>query len=200
MGFLISINGADFQPYDMPTPRTENIPSAPSAVRVPAISPDTPDSFREALEHAAVGLYQQQAQVGERISKRAVRAKDIMTQPVITLNQSSKLDRARQLIANHDFHHLPIVDDNGALSGMLSDRDLLKISLSKASPLIENIMSKDVIAATPETLLREVALVLRHHRIHCLPIIDEINEPIGIITTTDILNALLKRVDLSLWA
>lgn len=202
MGFLISINGADFHPYDLPPLVSERIPKAPSAVKVHAIGEETPATFQEALGHtqkAAEGPYQKQIEKEKRVEKKAVWAKDIMTAPVFSLKQEESLEEASFLISEKKFHHVPIVDNQNRLMGILSDRDLLKFRGDPQTEISE-IMTKKVIAATPDTLLREVARALRDHRIHSLPIIDEAHELLGIITTTDILDALLKRVDLHLWA
>jgi acetoin utilization protein AcuB len=96
------------------------------------------------------------------------------------------------LLRSGRFRHLPVVDGNGALVGMV-DRDGLELFLSKAeSPgvvkrqyRIDQVMVCDVVTVTPECPLEEAAALMVRHKIRCLPVV-ETGKVVGIVTETDI--------------
>ncbi len=58
--------------------------------------------------------------------RRGVRVPDVMTKKVVTLSLDHSLQEAVRLFGRHTFHHLPVVDQNGRLAGVVSDRDVLR--------------------------------------------------------------------------
>ena len=210
MSFLISINGADLTPYDFAAnginqelaSQWRKIRASSRPQRVQEL--DLPKDFKGSLKGSNIEKYQtQQEPTKERQKQRRInRAKDLMSTPAVSLKPSAHLTEALQVMQEKGFHHLVVVDKKKSPIGLISDRDLLRAQLSDPdlSRPVSEIMTRNLIVATPETLLYEIAWALRAHRIHCLPIILEPKELVGILTTGDILNALLKRADVELWA
>ncbi len=101
------------------------------------------------------------------------------------------------------FRHLPVVNSEGLLLGIVSERDVLKaVSKPLREPkdiLASDLMGSSVMAATPDTLLIEIAQMLLSENKSALPIIDAESKLVGILTTTDILKGLLKRAPIELW-
>ncbi len=60
-------------------------------------------------------------------------------------------------------------------------------------------MTRKVVTATPTTEITEIAQVLLVEHISSLPIIDGANRPIGILTVSDILRAIMRHASLELW-
>jgi len=128
-----------------------------------------------------------------------------MTQHVITLNKKDTLETAEKLFKKHHIRHIPVVSGK-AIIGMLSYTDLLRISFADSAYEddeyidsvvynmfnIEQVMVKKIVSVSPSSSIKEVAEILAHSEFHALPVVD-INTLIGIVTTTDLINYLLKQ-------
>lgn len=125
--------------------------------------------------------------VGERMSKN----------PVV-ISRDTGVDDALRLMRDKNVRRLPVVDKNGKLVGIVSDKDLYLASPSPATSLdifelryllsrltVEKIMSTPVITVTPKTPLEEAARIMADKKIGGLPVIDGDNM-VGIITESDL--------------
>jgi CBS domain-containing protein len=129
----------------------------------------------------------------------------IMTQNVITLNRKDSLETAEKLFKKHHIRHIPVVSGN-TIIGMLSYTDLLRISFADAAFedddyvdsvvynmfTIGQVMVKKIITISPSCSIKEVAEILAKSEFHALPVVDK-NNLVGIVTTTDLINYLLKQ-------
>ncbi|MDP6037833.1 MAG: CBS domain-containing protein, partial [Candidatus Latescibacteria bacterium] len=134
--------------------------------------------------------------------KPAVRAEQIMSAPIVSIERDMRIDKAQEMVKQKRFRHVPVISTDGMMRGIVSDRDLFALSDSHGiskSGVVEDIMTKDVLTATPNTSIREIARVLFEERIGCMPIVDEADRVVGIITRSDILRALIKHAPLDLW-
>ena len=210
MSFLISINGAEFTPYNF-TAHGVHQALASQWRKVRATDPsrqvqelDLPKNLEGSLKGSQLEKYETQKDPSKERQKqsRIHRAKELMSTPVVSISPDQSIREAQDLLKEHGFHHLVAVDNKNLPVGLVSDRDLLQAQIQDPSldRPISQVMTKNLMVATPDTLLFEVAWALRAHRIHCLPVIVETKELVGILTTGDILNALLKRADVELWA
>jgi acetoin utilization protein AcuB len=115
-----------------------------------------------------------------------------MTSNPVTVRPDSDPLAGRMLLRSGRFRHLPVVDGNGALVGIV-DRDDLELFLLKAeSPgvvkrqhRIDQVMVCDVVTVTQECPLEEAAALMVQHKIGCLPVV-EAGQVVGIVTETDI--------------
>jgi CBS domain-containing protein len=119
--------------------------------------------------------------------------REIMTSPVVTIGGSDTLNCAAKLMREHALGCLPVVDDEGALVGILTDRDIalsaheygealwrLPVSQSMRAPV-------HICRATDEI---DVAVhLMREHRIRRLPVVDVAARPVGMISLDDIAHA-----------
>lgn len=176
---------------------------------VPAktVTSKRPDHHFEAedFEKAeALSAYEQQKKSPSK-PKPAVRAEQIMSAPVVSVSPETPIDRARRMVKERRFRHVPVVDKDGKIQGIVSDRDLFALSHmddteeSLEPRVVADIMIQSVLTATPDTNIREVARVLFEARIGCMPIVDDEDQVVGIITRSDILRALIKHAPLDLW-
>lgn len=129
---------------------------------------------------------------------------DIMVKDVITVKPDSSIDSVREIFANHNIHHIPVVDGE-KLVGMISKSDYLFFSKDFGSNFydkyIEEIRRKnyDVKEVMTTKLARleaddriNVALeVFRVNKFHALPVVDG-EKLVGIVTTFDIIDYLAK--------
>ena len=128
-----------------------------------------------------------------------LRAEELMTTPVLSLPAGSTVGEARRLQADRRVRHLPVLNDDGRLVGILSDRDLLRLGASAAPDrLVETLMSVDVLTATPDARLVDCARVMLRARVGCLPIVGLDGVLMGILTRSDLLRALVNEGHLHL--
>ena len=135
-----------------------------------------------------------------------LRVRDVMTAEATTLQRNDKLTLADDIMRLGRIRHLPVLDENGQLAGIVTQRDLFRGALAKAlgygeraqrqlmdTLLVKEVMTSEVITATPDTPLAEAAQVLVERKIGCLPVV-EAGRLVGIITEADFV-ALAARKD-----
>ena len=150
----------------------------------------------EYMKHAPFTIV---ATPSPRKDKKATKVRERMTKNPATVKPEDGLKDAIWKMERGHFRHLPVVDDSGKLIGMLSDRDIRLIRPSLAFVGKEDAMVQlwslsvqqaavfDPVKVRPETTLREAAeLMLRWH-VGGLPVVDEQEKPVGMITYTDLL-------------
>ncbi|NNV05995.1 acetoin utilization AcuB family protein [Geobacillus sp. C56-T2] len=124
----------------------------------------------------------------------------IMKSPVVTLRAANTIAEALQLLRTHRIRHLPVVDDEGRLIGLVTSRDLRSASppiddlhkqLDDLQKPVGSIMNTDVIVGHPLDFVEEVAALFYEHRIGCLPIVNN-GKLVGIITQTDLLRTFVE--------
>jgi len=126
-----------------------------------------------------------------------LRVRDIMTREVTTLKRNDQLSLANDIMQLGRVRHLPVLEDDGRLAGILSQRDLFRGALAHAlgygqhaqrkvldSLLVKEVMSSDVITAGPDMPLVEAARVLLERKIGCLPVVEG-EQLVGILTEAD---------------
>lgn len=137
--------------------------------------------------------------------KKRTPISEIMTSDVITLNYSDTLETAELLFKKNKIRHIPVVSGD-KIKGILSYTDLLRISFADAIDeeedtvdtvvynmfTIEQVMAKNVISVSSDTLIKEVAQILANKEFHALPVVDN-KKLVGIVTTTDLINYLIDQ-------
>jgi len=126
-----------------------------------------------------------------------LRVRDVMTAEVTTLQRNDKLTLADDIMRLGRIRHLPVLDENGQLAGIVTQRDLFRGALAKAlgygeraqrqlmdTLVVKEVMTSDVITTTPDTQLAEAARVLIERKIGCLPVV-EAGRLVRIITEED---------------
>ncbi len=130
-------------------------------------------------------------------------ARDLMTPDPLTVTSKSTIAEAWEVMRELAVRHVPVVED-GALVGMLSDRDLARVDMVRVlrvegadalreeleTPIVE-VMSSDVISVGPETEMSEVISLLLEHKIGAVPVVEPGTcDVVGIISYVDLLRAL----------
>ncbi len=127
-----------------------------------------------------------------------------MTKDVITTDESASLSEAINILKQHKIRRLPVLR-KGKLIGIVSDRDLKEASPSKATSLdiwelhylmskikVKDIMTKKPLTVSPENTLERAAIILFDNKIGGLPVVDEKNNLVGILTEQDVFKALIN--------
>ena len=135
--------------------------------------------------------------------------KDFMRTPVVTISSEAGLDRALMIMRTQRIRHLPVVDDNGQMVGLISDRDLrLSMLETEQGPggapkgyylpaltKVSSVMVTNVLTASPEMLLANAAVVMSERKYGCLPVVDlATKKAVGIVTETDMLRLLASML------
>jgi acetoin utilization protein AcuB len=122
--------------------------------------------------------------------------RDVMVTNPVTVRPHETARHAYQLMRDHRFRHLPVVED-GQLLGILSDRDLRPVLLSPtlARARVGELMSEDPTTVGPEALVEEAASLLVVKKIGCLPVVAD-GRLVGIVTETDLLGVLVELLGL----
>ncbi|MGB6308647.1 MAG: CBS domain-containing protein [Steroidobacteraceae bacterium] len=127
----------------------------------------------------------------------------IMTARVVTVEMDDRLEVVKEIFDTKSFHHLLVVDEEGKLSGVVSDRDLLRAispyvgsaaeterDLATLNKRVHQIMSRRPITLRPHSTVAEAVGLLLAHRISCVPIVDDASKPVGIVSWRDLLRSL----------
>jgi len=112
---------------------------------------------------------------------------DLMTKKLRTLGPGDGVEEALALIQELFIRHVPIVDEDGQLVGLVTQRDLLGWEHKKLpnAPLRE-IMRSSLETASPSQTLRSAAETMIVNKYGCLPVVED-GKLVGIITETDFL-------------
>ena len=119
---------------------------------------------------------------------------DSMTPRPVHVTPDATLTAARSLMDLEDFRCLPVVED-GKLVGIITDRDIRKYGDGLDSTNVGVAMTTEVICISPDDSVNEAVRMLLAFKVGGLPVIKK-NKLVGIITTTDILRAVLGLPEL----
>jgi len=118
--------------------------------------------------------------IGRFLSHTLVR--DVMAREVATILEGSSIREATRLMIEGGINHLPVLSDDGLLTGIVTSWDIAKaIACDHVS--LEEIMSQDVITTTPDASIEEAAKKMGQHSISALPVIDEGGKVVGMISS-----------------
>jgi|ERR1043165_1719357 acetoin utilization protein AcuB len=129
---------------------------------------------------------------------------DVMTKNPLSVNPSETVAQADELMAENRIRQLPVVKDR-ALIGIITDRDLrafLSGSLLSApeereralSTPISDVMTSDPLTVAPDDELQDAVELLLEEKIGGVPVVDESERLVGIVTYIDILRCFLSRL------
>jgi len=114
-----------------------------------------------------------------------------MTAKVHSCHPEDSLNSAAQRLWEHDCGSLPVVDDQGRVCGMITDRDICMAAYTTGLRLcdlkVREAMACAVASAHPEQSLREVELTMRNHGTRRLPVVDQGDFLLGMITCNDLI-------------
>ena len=134
---------------------------------------------------------------------------DVMTVKPITLFRYDSMADARNLMHKHGFRHLPIIDENQQIIGLVSQRNILANSISsqcyvdehelakiEMGTLIADIMTKQVTTISCDTEITDAALLIHKKKYGCLPVVDKSNKLVGIITDHDFVAITIQLLEI----
>ena len=168
---------------------------------VPGYIDITPGDFKE--------VYQAAYALALKRLFNTLTAEGIMTRSVLVIDQTMSLSRAAALLAEKQVSGAPVIDADGRIVGVVSEKDFLREMGVGARPsfmqiatkcmnnescmigrlqnkTITTIMSKPPITGTPEMTIGKISSLFADRLINRLPIVDDDQRPVGIVTRTDL--------------
>ncbi len=148
-------------------------------------------------------------------------AKDIMNKSVITINKNASINELSSLLLKHGISGVPVMDDNGNMVGVATEGDIIvkdtdlhfpryfklldsiiylesltrfKKNLKKhLATKVEEIMSSEVVTVGETAPVQEIANIMTKENINRVPVVNENNKLVGIITRADIIKSMIKE-------
>ena len=117
-----------------------------------------------------------------------LKARDIMKQKLITVLPKDSVKKVIKELVDNNISSVAVTDPDGNIIGWVSEYDLILAMSTVGYGLdVEQIMKKDFIKVKKETTIEEIADIFITKRIKTLPVIDEKNKLVGILSRRDIL-------------
>lgn len=135
-----------------------------------------------------------------------IKVEDMMTRNPHTLLRSHTLADAKSTMDALDIRHIPVVDADRVLLGVITQRDVLSAqesslqnipqaqSYTLATPL-KDVMHTNIMSVEPRAGLKESAIYMQKHKVGCLPVVDN-GELVGIITDSDFVTIAINLLEL----
>jgi CBS domain-containing protein len=130
-----------------------------------------------------------------------------MKYPVKTINTNINILDANKQLQTNGIQQMPVLSEQQHLIGMLDVKDLLKYLLIDGDQThyvrgksVQDAMSNEVITADPVSDIRRIASVMQEYHLNAIPIVNERDSLIGIVSRSDILRAVMNDPPLTLWS
>jgi acetoin utilization protein AcuB len=129
-----------------------------------------------------------------------------MARKVTTVDKTTGILEAQSLMQRLEIRHLPVVDEDNRLVGMITDRDIrsaLPYELSKgggepeerdkyAHMTVSDAMSTDLLTISPTHTLQDALLLIEKKKVGAIPVVDDNNRLVGILSVRDLLRAFIN--------
>ena len=148
-----------------------------------------------------------QAQVGTATGSHSYLVKNWMTTPVYVIHTDTPVADAYNMMMQRNIRRLPVIEKD-RLVGIVTLGDLREARPSPATSLsiyelnyvlakltVGQVMTHNPFTVTPDTPIQQAARIMHDRKVSGLPVVDEQERPIGVITESDIFRMLLDRWD-----
>ncbi len=128
------------------------------------------------------------------MSIKNVKAKDIMIQELLTISPTEKVAAADLLMVRNSIGGLPVIDDE-KLVGILTQKDIMlsRFSISVGGLQVEDLMTRNPIAVTPDASLEEILNIMLTKKVERLPVIKD-EKLVGMVMHGQILKKIHELV------
>jgi CBS domain-containing protein len=133
----------------------------------------------------------------------ALKISEVMSRKVISVYENTTIDKIEKIFKENEINHIPVIDENLNLKGVVSYSDIMMIkkmrfsSTSKSNvhpqynndsvKLVSDIMTKNPVTVYPQDLVGKAAEIFIENNFKCLPVVDSDNKVLGMITTYDLI-------------
>ncbi|MBL4898994.1 MAG: CBS domain-containing protein [Colwellia sp.] len=139
-----------------------------------------------------------------------MKVEEIMSDNVTCIDLDERLFVVRELFIKHKFHHLMVIDNNKGLVAVISERDYLKATnsnlelpaanekdLAMLNKRVHQIVTKKLVTIKQFTSFSKAIQIFHDTGVSCLPVINNDNKPVGILTWRDIVGWLYTKLNSS---
>ena len=119
---------------------------------------------------------------------------------LITVNENDQLLEAIKKLAKNSIGAIPVINSNKKLTGIISERDIVK-ELAKNENMdysilfVHQLMTKKVICCESDVLSDKLMELMTKNKVRHIPIVDNSNHPIGIVSIGDVVNRLIEKIE-----
>ena len=154
---------------------------------------DTVTEHRMAIAMArqgGIGIIHKNMSIEEQARQVAIvkRAENGMIYDPVTIKRGSSVADALDLMSEYKIGGIPVVDDEGYLVGIVTNRDL-RFEKDRSKRIDEVMTKKNIVTTNQTTDLEAAAQILQEYKIEKLPVVDKDNKLVGLITYKDITKA-----------
>ena len=119
-----------------------------------------------------------------------MQVQDVMSTPALCCSIDATLDIAAKWMWEADCGAIPVIDRDGRLAGILTDRDICMACYTQGKAPsaigVVSIMANDVVTCRPEDSLQTVERSLGQHQVRRAPVVDERRRPIGVVSLNNL--------------
>jgi IMP dehydrogenase len=154
---------------------------------------DTVTEHRMAIaiaQEGGIGVLHKNMSIADQAEqvRKVKRSESGMIIDPVTLNENATIGEALKLMADNKIGGIPVISKDNKLVGIVTNRDL-RFEKNMGKPVNEVMTKKDIITAKQGTNLKKAEEILQNHKIEKLPVVDNQNKLIGLITYKDIIKS-----------
>lgn len=126
--------------------------------------------------------------------------KEVMVSPVVTVHRKDPFSAVEEKFRRKGIRHLPVIDDDGVLVGLVTQRDLYRTispHVTDEGPyydpeilnhfVLRHVMTKDPVTLAPEDPMSKAIEIMTRRKFSCIPVVDRNKKVVGIVTEIDVL-------------
>lgn len=134
------------------------------------------------------------------MDRKHTAVKDIMIKNVLTIRVDAPFSRVEEIFRDHHIRHLPVVDKDNHLVGMVTQRDLYRVATVRKTSqgevfekgelnsfVLRHVMAPDPVTLGPDNSVANAVQLMAEHKYGAIPIVDEEHRVIGIVSQIDVL-------------
>lgn len=139
-------------------------------------------------QQGGIGVVHKNQTIAEQAAevRRVKRSESGMILDPVKLDRQATVGDALRLMAENKIGGIPVVDGEGKLVGIVTNRDL-RFEKTMARPVAEVMTSNNIITAKPDTTMAQAEVILQDHKIEKLPVVNASGALVGLITYKDII-------------
>jgi len=118
-----------------------------------------------------------------------MKTSEIMTSDPACCKEDQSLQDAARLMVDNDFGQIPVVDDDGGLVGVITDRDVCCRAVGEgmsAETRVGDVMTRSVVSVTPDTSLEDCLASMEKNQVRRVPVIDDDGKCCGMVSQADV--------------
>ncbi|MEW6130864.1 MAG: CBS domain-containing protein [Acidobacteriota bacterium] len=151
---------------------------------------DYPDRYSAGSAYAQENYSDQESYFRQGATRSHLRCREIMTRNLTTCHKNTPVQEIARLMRTEDIGSIPVLDENGKLEGIVTDRDIIVSGLTgdknDAEITAEDCMSRDLYTANQNDRIVDVIREMGDHQVRRIPVVDRRDRLVGIISMADV--------------